>query len=150
MPILKSENVALPYSPGNEPRVALSVLVQLASGDTIRFIGTHLEHQQNNSDRIRQVDKIINTFADCPFPTILAGDLNDVPDSEPISMLKKYWTESFGNLPQPTYSSENPERKIDYIFYRPAQKWTVIENKVICDTIASDHCAVLSVLQLNR
>jgi len=150
MPILSSETVALPNSPGNEPRAALSVLVQLQWGDTIQFIGTHLEHQQNSSDRIGQVKKIVTKFADCPYPTILAGDLNDVPDSEAISILKKDWAESFGNSPQPTYSSDNPERKIDYIFYRPVQRWTVIENKVICDTIASDHCAVFSVLHLNR
>jgi len=150
MPILKSENIALPHSPGNEARTALSVLVQLASGDTIQFIGTHLEHQRNSSDRIDQVQKIIDKFADCSFPTILAGDLNDLPDSKPISMLKEYWMESFGNLPQPTYSSKNPERKIDYIFYRPYEHWEVVQKKVICDTIASDHCAVLSVFRLKN
>lgn len=150
MPILESENVALPHSSGNEPRAALSVLVQLKPGDTIRFIGTHLEHQQNSTDRIGQVKKIVKHFAECPYPTVLAGDLNDVPDSEPISILKRYWTESFANSPLPTYPSNHPERKIDYIFYRPGECWEVIENKVICDTIASDHCAVLSVLRLKK
>lgn len=147
MPVLESENVALPHSPGNEPRTALSVLMQLATGDTIRFIGTHLEHQQNSNDRIGQVKKIIEKFAGCPFPTILAGDLNDVPDSKPISMLKKYWTDSAEYNPDPTYSSEKPEKKIDYILYRPANRWEVIETRVVCDSIASDHCAVLSVFK---
>ncbi|QIA07499.1 endonuclease/exonuclease/phosphatase family protein [Draconibacterium halophilum] len=147
MPILTSRNVPLPHSPENEPRTALQVLVQLESGDTISFIGTHLEHQETSTDRIDQVKTINETFASCKYPSILAGDLNATPNSEPISMLKKYWTASDteGAL---TYPSNDPEIKIDYIFFRPSDKWQVIETKVICDEIASDHCAVLSVLRL--
>nr|WP_319997386.1 endonuclease/exonuclease/phosphatase family protein [uncultured Draconibacterium sp.] len=147
MPILSSKNVPLPHSPGNEPRAALQVLVQLKSGDTISFIGTHLEHQEDNSDRIDQVNTINDVFASCKYPAILAGDLNATPDSEPISILTEYWTASDqkGAL---TYPSNAPEIKIDYIFFRPAEKWQVVETEVICDEIASDHCAVLSVLKL--
>ena len=147
MPILSSKNVPLPHSPGNEPRAALQVLVQLESGDTISFIGTHLEHQESSSDRIDQVNTINQTFASCQYPSILAGDLNATPDSEPISILTEYWTASDqkGAL---TYPSNEPEIKIDYIFFKPADRWLVVETKVICDEIASDHCAVLSVLKL--
>ncbi len=147
MPILASENLPLPHSPDNEPRAALSVLVQLASGDTIRFIGTHLEHQQNNTDRIGQVKRINQVFADEKYPTILAGDLNDTPNSEAISILHEFWTDS-SPASASTYPSSGPVKKIDYVVYRPAHRWEVIESKVICDTIASDHCAVLTVLKL--
>ncbi|KJF45438.1 endonuclease/exonuclease/phosphatase family protein [Draconibacterium sediminis] len=147
MPILSSKNVPLPHSPNNEPRAALQVLVQLESGDTISFIGTHLEHQENSTDRIDQVKTINEVFAPCKYPTILAGDLNATPNSEPISILKEYWTanDQKGAF---TYPSNDPEIKIDYIFFRPAGKWQVVETEVICDEIASDHCAVLSVLRL--
>ena len=147
MPILSSKNVPLPHSPGNEPRAALQVLVQLESGDTISFIGTHLEHQENSSDRIDQANTINQTFASCQYPSILAGDLNATPNSEPISILTEYWTASDqkGAL---TYPSNEPEIKIDYIFFKPADRWLVVETIVICDEIASDHCAVLSVLKL--
>jgi len=148
MPIIASRNIPLPHSPENEPRAALEVLVELKSGDTIRFIGTHLEHQKDNPDRIDQVKEINKIFAAGKYPTILAGDLNATPESEPILLLKKYWTDSFGDKPEPTYSSKNPQRKIDYILFRPAKRWEVIKNKVICDEVASDHCAVLSVLRL--
>ncbi|AHW58707.1 hypothetical protein FH5T_01645 [Draconibacterium orientale] len=147
MPILSSRNVALPHSPNNEPRAALQVLVQLESGDTISFIGTHLEHQESSPDRIDQVNTINQTFASCQYPAILAGDLNATPNSEPITILKKYWTASDENETL-TFPSDDPEIKIDYIFFRPAEKWQVIETKVICDEIASDHCALLSVLRL--
>ena len=148
MPIVASRNVPLPHSPNNEPRTALEVTVELESGDTICFIGTHLEHQRNSIDRIDQTKEINEIFLSNKYPTILAGDLNDTPESEAILILKKYWIDTFGENPKPTYSSDNPRKKIDYIFYMPATKWKVVENKIICDTIASDHCAVLSVLEL--
>ncbi|WP_346854667.1 endonuclease/exonuclease/phosphatase family protein [uncultured Draconibacterium sp.] len=147
-PILGSRNIALPHSPGNEPRAALEVIVELDSGDTICFVGTHLEHQENSSDRIDQVKKLNRVFTNGKYPTILAGDLNATPESEPISLLKQYWTDSFAYKSEPTYSSDNPRIKIDYILFRPEEKWKVIENRIICDEVASDHCAVLSVLRL--
>lgn len=149
-PIIASRNVPLPHSPGNEPRAALEITVELPLGDTIQFIGTHLEHQQESSDRLYQVQKINNVFLENQFPSILAGDLNDTPKSKPIALLKKYWENASGENPEPTYPSENPKKTIDYIFYRPANSWQVISTKVICDTIASDHCAVFTVLKLTR
>jgi endonuclease/exonuclease/phosphatase family metal-dependent hydrolase len=149
MPIIYSRNIAFPHSPGNEPRCALEVLVQIDSGDTISFIGTHLEHQKDSKDRIDQVKKINAVFKNQEHPSILAGDLNATPESKPIEILKKYWTDS---TPEntPTYPSNNPREKIDYILFQPAEKWQVIESRVICDEVASDHCAVLSVLKLKN
>ena len=147
MPIISSRTVALPHSPGNEPRAALEVTVELESGDTICFIGTHLEHQRGSTDRIDQTNKINHVFLKNKYPTILAGDLNDTPESEAILNLKKFWTDASVDNPEPTFSSENTRRKIDYIFYRPANQWEVLESKVICDKITSDHCALLTVLQ---
>jgi endonuclease/exonuclease/phosphatase family metal-dependent hydrolase len=48
----------------------------------------------------------------------------------------------------PTFPSAGPELKIDYILYGPPEQWRVLESRVICDTVASDHCAQLSVLEL--
>ena len=149
MPIILSRNVALPHSPENEPRCALEVLVQIGSGDTISFIGTHLEHQKDSKDRIDQVEKINAVFINSEYPSILAGDFNATPESEPIEILKKYWTDSSPEN-TPTYPSNNPKEKIDYIFFQPADKWQVVESQVICDEVASDHCAVLSVLKLKN
>ncbi len=147
-PIIASQNVPLPHSPENEARTALQVFVEMESGDTICFIGTHLEHQKNNPDRIIQVKKINEVFTKVKYPTLLAGDLNATPSSMPIEILKTVWTDGFSNNPEFTFPSDNPDRKIDYIMYRPENRWKVIENRVICDKIASDHCALLTVLKL--
>jgi endonuclease/exonuclease/phosphatase family metal-dependent hydrolase len=52
------------------------------------------------------------------------------------------------NNPEPTFPSDAPRIKIDYIMHSPAERWETIETKVICDSIASDHCAYLVTLKL--
>ena len=47
----------------------------------------------------------------------------------------------------PTWPSEQPRLKIDYVFFRPADGWHVVEKQVINESIASDHCPLLVVLE---
>jgi endonuclease/exonuclease/phosphatase family metal-dependent hydrolase len=147
---LQTRNVPLPFSPGNEPRVALEITTVLPSGDTISIIGTHLDHLENEIDRVSQVKEINRVFLSNQYPTILVGDLNAQPGSTPINILEEKWTASYdkGN-PEFTFPSDNPDRKIDYVMYYPENSWEVLETEVICDTIASDHCAYLVTLKLN-
>jgi endonuclease/exonuclease/phosphatase family metal-dependent hydrolase len=145
---LMTRNVALPFSTSNEPRAALEITTVLPSGDTISFIGTHLDHLQDETDKVAQAKKINQVFADNKYPTILAGDLNDVPGSRAINILEDFWTASYDKEnPQPTFPSDNPTRKIDYVMYYPKQLWRVLDREVIQDTIASDHCAYLVTLE---
>ena len=130
-----------------EPRSALEVKVVIQSGDTIRFIGTHLDHTEEGKDRVNQARQLNKLFTKNDIPTILVGDLNAKPESESMQVFYEEWTKSFSeNIP--TWPSDNANRKIDYVLFRPANRWRVIETKVICDKVASDHCAVLSVLEL--
>ncbi len=146
--ILKSRVVALPNLPKQEPRAALEVVTVLPSGDTIAFVGTHLAHE-GEAGRILQVERINEAFAQNEYPTILVGDLNATPKSEPIRRLEQHWTTSYGTEePRPTYPSDKPRIKIDYVMFNPGQRWKVLECTVIQDTIASDHCAYLVSLQL--
>ncbi|HKK76107.1 MAG TPA: endonuclease/exonuclease/phosphatase family protein [Saprospiraceae bacterium] len=146
---LQTRNVALPHSPGKEPRAALEIQTILPSGDTIAFVGTHLDHTRDATDRIMQVEAINKVFVQNRFPTILAGDLNAVPDSRPIDILEEMWQGSYDKAnPAPTYSSDQPTKKIDYIMYWPRDRWRVLETQVIADPIASDHCAYLVTLEL--
>jgi len=130
-----------------EPRSALEVKVVIQSGDTIRFIGTHLDHTEEGKDRVNQARQLNKLFTKNDIPTILVGDLNAKPESESMQVFYEEWTKSFlENIP--TWPSDNANRKIDYVLFRPANRWRVIETRVICDKVASDHCAVLSVLEL--
>jgi endonuclease/exonuclease/phosphatase family metal-dependent hydrolase len=146
---ISARNVPLPYTPGNEPRTALEAVVVLFSGDTIAFIGTHFDHLKSETDRIAQAEKINEVFAVSPYPAVLAGDLNAQPGSNPINILGEIWSSSYDkDDPEPTFPSDAPGIRIDYVMHFPKEKWRTIETKVICDSIASDHCAYLVTLEL--
>lgn len=146
---IQSRNVPLPYYPESEPRAALEIITVLPSGDTIAFAGTHLDHLEDERDRVAQAKRINEAFAGTKYPVILAGDLNAMPGTTPINILEEMWTGSYDKLnPEPTFPSNKPERKIDYVMYYPDDAWKVREARVICDTIASDHCAYLVTLEL--
>lgn len=146
---LSTRNVSLPYSEGNEPRAALEGTIILPSEDTISFIGTHLDHLKDPTDRIQQASKIKEVFSANKYPTLLAGDLNDIPGSKPISIIEDVFQPAYnyGKF-DPTFPSHDPMKKIDYIMFTPEKKWKVVETRVICDKVASDHCAYLAVLEL--
>jgi len=146
---LKTRNVPLPFTNGNEPKAALEIVTVLPGGDTIAFIGTHLDHIRDNRDRIAQTKEINRVFASNTYPTILAGDLNAEPDSEPIRILEKIWAASYDKEnPRPTFPSNDPSKKIDYVMFYPKNRWKVIKTEVIQDSVASDHCAYMATLKL--
>ncbi len=146
---LKTRNVSLPYSMGNEPRAAIEIITTIASNDTIAFVGTHLDHTRDETDRIAQAKKINEVFSLNKYPTILAGDLNAIPGSKTINLLEEIWVGAYDKEdPKATFPSMNPTRKIDYIMFYPKNRWRVLQTEVIKDTIASDHCAYLVTLEL--
>jgi endonuclease/exonuclease/phosphatase family metal-dependent hydrolase len=146
---ISSRNVPLPFTPGNEPRTALEAVVVLPSGDTISFVGTHFDHINPETDRVAQAEKINEVFTSGPYPAILAGDLNAQPGSNPIKILEGKWSSAYDEIkPELTFPSDAPVKKIDYIMYFPAEKWENVETRVICDSVASDHCAYLVTLKL--
>lgn len=141
-------NNPLPHSPQHEPRSALEVHVRIESGDEIIFIGTHLDHTRDQADRVAQAKKLNDLFAHNTTPTILAGDLNSTPGSDPMKILLERWTDAGSANPQFTFPSSEPRRRIDFVLYLPADRWRVLESRVIDERIASDHRPLLTVLEL--
>jgi len=147
--LMSSRNVALPHLAGSEPRAALEIVTILDSNDTIAFIGTHLDHLKDEKDRVAQAKKINEVFSENKYPSILAGDLNAIPGSTPISILEEMWTASYrkDNLAY-TFPYNHPVKKIDYVMFYPENRWKVLQTEVIQDSVASDHCAYLVILEL--
>jgi len=146
---LQTRTVALPFQPGKEPRAALEVVVILPTQDTIAFIGTHFDHTRDETDRIAQARKVNEVFNTNPYPSLLAGDLNAQPGSNTINILEEVWQGTYDkDNPAPTFTSDQPEKKIDYVMFYPKNSWKVISTEVICDPIASDHCGYLVTLEL--
>lgn len=148
LPILSHKTHALPHTPNAEPRAALEIQVKLPSGDSIVFVGTHLDHLRDQTNRSMQVTRINEIYAACDLPALLAGDLNALPGSETMQLLGQQWHITDRTQLKPTFPAVKPRRKIDYILYKPADRWKVIKTEVIDEKVASDHCPVLAVLEL--
>jgi endonuclease/exonuclease/phosphatase family metal-dependent hydrolase len=146
-PVLDTKNNPLPHTDKAEPRAALQVQIQLAGGEKMVFVGTHLDHQRNQSNRMMQAKRIMELYENYDLPMVLAGDLNSVPGSDPINLLSRQYSYAAHDDPQPTSPSVKPTRKIDYIMFKPKGRWKVVEVRVIDEKIASDHCPVLAVLE---
>jgi len=146
-PVIETKNNPLPHTPEAEPRAALEARIQLPAGGPIVFVGTHLDHLRDQRNRMIQAGRIRELYADCDLPIILAGDLNAVPDSDPIALLVQEWSYAAQGDPRPTVPSVAPKRKIDYILFKK-DRWRVVEVRVIDEKVASDHCPVFAVLEL--
>ncbi len=139
----------LAASPGHEPRAALAVTVRAwRRGPRLVFIGTHLDHTGDPTDRIEQA-VLLNDLAlgYDPQLQILAGDLNALPDSEPMLVLAQQWQDTSPVRQEPTFPSRDPQRRLDYILVRPAGAWRVVEVRVLEEDIASDHRPLLVILE---
>lgn len=147
-PVIYTKNNHLPHTPKAEPRAALEIHIELPDKERIVFVGTHLDHLRNQNNRMNQAGLIKELYQDYDLPVILAGDLNAAPSSDPINLLSGQWAYAAQDDPQPTMPSVKPRRKIDYIMYKPKDRWKVIEVRVIDEKVASDHCPVFAVLEL--
>ena len=154
LPILDVEIQPLPYTEATPerttyPRGALAVTVTAPDGKPLRFVSTHFQHNVPE-DREAEAEAINRLFG-APaneMRTILAGDINATPESEPIRILLEQWTTTLENPPSPSIPSTQPTSRIDYILHRPGPAFKVLETKVIPESLASDHRPVFAILRL--
>lgn len=154
LPILDVMIQPLPYTESTPervtyPRGAIVVTVRGPGDKPLKFISTHFQHNVPE-DRVAEARAINKHFTTDKIPTILAGDMNAKPDSEPIQILLKQWTNAIDEKASPTAPSSKPRSRIDYIFYRDASQFEMIESKVIEEPMASDHLPVLAILKLTQ
>lgn len=154
LPILDVLIQPLPYTESTPelvtyPRGAIAVTVRGPDDRPLRFISTHFQHNVPE-DRVAEAKAINSLFADedASIPTILAGDMNATPEAEPIQILLKRWSNASDDPASPSAPSPNPKSRIDYIFYRPAANFRVIDPKVIAEAMASDHRPVQADFEL--
>lgn len=106
----------------------------------VHFFTTHLAYrEEDNTFRINQVNTIknyINGKMDA-FPavgTLLCGDFNCTPDSDPIAALVNYsssWFTLHPTLSGYTFPVEVPTKKIDYIFTENSTPVTITHCSLI-------------------
>ena len=144
-PITEHKITQLPQLANHEDRGVLEATIQLDDKTSLLFACTHFCHVSEER-RTKQAEKTNELFAGRDGLIILAGDINARPGSKTVETLKAMWTDATSEAP--TFPSNKPRAKIDYIFYRPAEKVRFKETRVIAEPVASDHAPVLSVLEI--
>ncbi len=145
-PLTIVENRALPSSPHREARTALVARVETPFG-AVRMVSTHLDHK-STEDRSRQAAELVSLAG--PEPTILAGDLNDLASSSALAPVVHAFLDAGKGSDTPTYPSDKPSQRIDYILAHPKESWKVVEFRVLDESVASDHRPVVAVLAYGR
>ena len=94
--------------------------------------------------RAKQVFKVKESAAACPYPYIISGDFNDTPSSYAVNQMSKGLKNAFcekGSGFGKTYNGDFPNFQIDYIMVNPGfdvLNYDIIEKRL------SDHYPVVS------
>lgn len=149
-PMSSMINYPLPTAAGSggELRTLATAVIALPGNKSVVFASTHLDAQTAETNRVLQIQKITEILTQKTIPVILAGDFNAVPGSNTINILDASFTRSCISACGFTIPTNNPNKTIDFIAFRPADKFTVISHNVIDEKYASDHLPVLAVLRI--
>jgi endonuclease/exonuclease/phosphatase family metal-dependent hydrolase len=144
LPFVNPTNHLLPE--GAEPRSSLAIRVQLPDGaGELIFAGIHF--YRTAEERMAQARRLLHLLEPEDVPVILAGDFNSTPDSEVMALIGETFVVPDKGADHFTFRSDRPEREIDFVVYRPADRFTVVESRVIDEPVASDHRPLLLVVE---
>ncbi len=147
-PIVRHQNHRLPNIDDGEQRGVIEAEIQVPSSATpIVMLATHFDHRRDDQERFASAQAIEHLISDrADQPALLLGDLNDVAESRTLTRLATRWT-SVNDQPLPTIPVARPTRQIDFILYRPENRWRVVETRVLEEAVASDHRAIFSLVE---
>ncbi|MFA5832777.1 MAG: endonuclease/exonuclease/phosphatase family protein [Bacteroidota bacterium] len=130
----------------------------------INFFNTHLDHKTPEI-RVQQVQEIISyvnqkDLSSPAIASVLTGDFNDEPHTSTIQSLTNtgsttYFNDSY-RIANPTLqgytsSSQIPNRRIDYIFFKNTGQLSITSSRVVMDQpyvgieYPSDHYGVMTI-----
>ncbi|MBI5280554.1 MAG: endonuclease/exonuclease/phosphatase family protein [Candidatus Solibacter usitatus] len=137
-------NHEMPFTPGREKRG----IIESVPHAEFHFLATHLDTAE--PDRLLAAGRLREIVVERPegWPMIIAGDLNAAPGSATMNALLQDWTSAAMEEPLFTFPADKPTRQIDFVLFRPANRWRVIEARVLEESVASDHRPLLAVLEL--
>jgi endonuclease/exonuclease/phosphatase family metal-dependent hydrolase len=147
-PIAASGSVRLPREGVPLARNYLWAELDLGGG-RLRLVVTHLHHVERPEGtrvRLAQIPRLLDGVVGRPA-TVLLGDFNAEPGSPEIALLRQAGlTDAFqaaGGSPddEPTYSSDRPERRIDYLWLSPDLRASDFDATT---STASDHRGVMA------
>jgi endonuclease/exonuclease/phosphatase family metal-dependent hydrolase len=144
-PFISYTNHLLPK--GVEHRAALAGTIRVGGdGPEVIVVGIHLVW--TGEERYTQARRLIEIFREERRPVILAGDFNSRPESDVMALLSESWHIPDKGDDHFTFPSDTPDREIDFIIYRPEDRFEVVEHRVIDEPVASDHRPLLLELRV--
>lgn len=145
LPFAEVTNHRLPEGP--EPRSSLAIRVELpgGAGDLV-FAGIHF--YRTAEERMAQARRLLEVLEPEKGPVILAGDFNSTPDSAVMGFIGETFAIPDKGEDHFTFRSDRPDREIDFIVYRPSDRMSVVESRIIDEPVASDHRPLLLVVDL--
>ncbi len=143
-PILEYKNELLPKGDVPLQRGFIWVNIDLGNNEELFMIATHLHHvEEDNHIRKSQIEAIVDYWGGSD-KTVILGDMNAKPHYPETrvyynsGLLDTFIEAGTGN--GFTYSSDNPDKRIDYIWISPD---LASSDFVIPKSIASDHLGVV-------
>ena len=120
-----------------ETRCVIKAVVE-EKGKDIIFLVTHMGLAKG--ERKSAVKTICEIADNTDLPIILMGDFNACPDEDTLKPLYERFTDTLENENVKTFPSDNPEIKIDYIFYRGLE----CKNTKVINEVVSDHLPIIT------
>lgn len=125
-----------------EPRAVLQLDLRREE-ETARIFITHFGLAAD--EKIAQAKALAEMVAASPHAAIVLGDLNSQPESEELRVLLETGLRHAVPEDLPTYPSDVPRCRIDYILVTP--DWRASDARVV-QTLASDHLPLVADLEL--
>jgi endonuclease/exonuclease/phosphatase family metal-dependent hydrolase len=149
--IVVYDQIELPRGGVAMRRGALAAEIELGGRDRLVMIATHLHHVEGHSQvRVPQATALVEWWKKRES-TVVLGDFNAAPDAPEMEVLRAAGLrDAFllaGSGPGLTFSSDNPQRRIDYIWLSPdllARDFRVMPGQ------ASDHLGIAVTIEKER
>jgi endonuclease/exonuclease/phosphatase family metal-dependent hydrolase len=143
--ILKQQNHHYSMLRPGEQRGLLQVLL-MVDGKQLLLLNTHLDYRRDDVERLSNVDEINRILEQYKgLRVILCGDFNDTPGSRTHRKTEETFSDVWGRIGKGegfTYSSTQPQKRIDYVFIKK-EKPVVPISAWVEESNASDHLPVV-------
>lgn len=145
LPIISSENHALPRYEQREPRGVLRVTVEW-EGRKVDVFNTHLGLVP--PERLAQAGKLASLLGE--HPAVVCGDLNEEVDAPGVALLLRQLEDATPSQDGPagTIPSQQPRRRIDFVLH--SRDFQMVSARIVDEPpapVASDHLPVVAELQ---
>lgn len=130
-----------------EPRVAFLVVIELARGERITVVNTHLDASRDDTWRAQEIATLASVVPEGEA-VLVGGDLNMTPENVLLQSLEKRGLSDAwrcGRGDGKTYPATAPIKRIDYLFTSVELE---CESAEVLASEASDHRPLLVKLKL--